>query len=292
MANCNRCPRGCKIDKDKNIGFCGDRKLKVALVSKHDFEEPIISGDKGSGTIFFSNCPLKCVFCQNYEISHLGKGKNISIEELANIFKELDNTSLHNINLVSPTHYKEEIIEALNIYRPNKPIVYNTSGYEKKEEIESLKDYVDIFLFDLKYFSSELSSEYSKAKDYFEYASTALIKAREIIPEDIIEDGIMKKGIIVRHLILPNCTKDSIKILDYINEKLGCNTIVSLMSQYVPLYNAKDYEKINRRLKPIEYKKVINYALKLGMDNCFIQELESAKTMYIPKFFESDIIKI
>lgn len=289
MSICNNCPRGCKT---KNIGYCGERALKVALVSKHHFEEPIISGDRGSGTIFFSNCPLKCVFCQNYEISHLGKGKNVSVEELAEMFKMLEKSGVHNINLVSPTHYMDKIIEAFEIYKPSIPVVYNTSGYEKADNIERLKPYVDIFLFDLKYFDSELSSKYSSAKNYFEFAFASLKKAREIIPNDIIKDGIMQKGIIVRHLVLPSCFNDSIKILEQINNSLGNKTFVSLMSQYVPFYKAENYAEINRKLKPIEYKRVVNYAEKLGFENCFIQETSSASEVYVPKFFDEDIIKI
>ena len=253
----------------------------------HKYEEPLISGgekDKGSGAIFFAGCNLKCVYCQNFPISHKNKGKNISVAELANIFKDLERRGALNINLVTPTHFTMQIIEALKIYKPNIPIVWNSSGYESVETIEKLKGYVDIFLVDLKYMSNELSTKYSGAVDYAEVATKAILKMRELQPKDVIENGHMKKGIIVRHLVLPTHTDDSIKCLDFILKNLGKDTIVSIMSQYEPRYDAKKFPEINRKITPIEYKRVVNFALKNDMKNCFVQDLSSADSKYTPKF--------
>lgn len=279
---CNLCPRECGVDRNKTFGFCGAKNLKIAKVMKHFWEEPIISGTKGSGAIFFSHCSLKCCFCQNYEISHLGKGENISVEQLVNIFKNLENEGVHNINLVSPSHYTNEIISALKIYKPKIPIVWNSNGYEKVETIKKLKKYVDIYLVDLKFMSSELSQKYVKAKDYFENASKAILQMRENQKKDIVKNNIMQKGVIVRHLVMPTCFEDSKNILNWINNNLGNKTYISLMCQYIPCYQAEF--PINRKLKPIEYKIVLKECEKLGFFNGFTQEFESASTNYIPKF--------
>lgn len=283
--NCYICPRQCGVNRNEKKGFCGaDNNVKINKVMLHKWEEPVISDGDGSGAIFFSNCSLKCVFCQNYEISHLGSGQEITINQLAEIFKDLENKGANNINLVSPTHYTKQIMQALDIYKPKIPIVWNTSGYEKVETIKMLKDYVDIYLTDIKYVDENISLKYSGAKDYFKYCSDAVIQMRKNQPEDIIKDGLMKKGLIVRHLVLPNNLTDSKKVIDFIYKSLGNKTIISLMSQYVPFYNAKNFEEINRVLKPIEYKMVVNYATKLGFENGFIQELSSASKQYKPDF--------
>jgi len=290
---CNICPRNCNVDREKSFGFCvASDKLKVSKVMLHYFEEPIISGTtifkneapKGSGAIFFSNCSLKCVYCQNSDISCGGHGKEISIQTLADIFKQLENAGALNINLVSPSHFTLQIVEALKIYKPNIPIIWNTSGYEKPETIEMLKDYVDIYLTDLKYFDENLSLKYSGAKNYFEFANKSILKMRENQPADVICDGVMKKGLIVRHLVLPNYTNDSIKIINWIYENLGNNTILSLMSQYVPVAGAKKFPEINRKITPLEYKILVNLLNKLKFDNAFIQEHGSADSCYTPDF--------
>ena len=195
---CVVCPRRCGCNRNEVKGFCGEKQLKVSHVMQHYWEEPLISGDEsgcGSGTIFFTGCNLKCVYCQNWEISNNGIGKQISIDELIDIFKKLENAGVNNINLVTPTHFANEIIKALTIYKPKVPVVWNTSGYENPETIEKLKGLVDVFLTDIKYFSTELSNNYSKAQDYFEFASTSIIKMREIVGEDVVCDGLMKKGL-------------------------------------------------------------------------------------------------
>ena len=286
--NCNICPRNCLVDRKKQSGFCGQSdKVRISKVMFHHYEETLISGEetsKGSGAIFFTGCNLKCVFCQNYPISHQNKGKNISIKKLANIFKKLEKKGALNINLVTPSHFTMQIIEAFKIYKPNIPIVWNSNGYEKKEIIEKLKEYVDVYLVDLKYMNNDIAMKYSKANSYVESAKTAIKQMKENQPNDIIENGLMKKGIIIRHLILPSHTTDSIKCLDFIHDEIGENSIVSIMSQYEPRYEAEKHEEINRKITPLEYKRVVSHALKLNMANCFTQDLSSADSKYTPKF--------
>ena len=285
---CEQCPRHCKVNRKEKIGFCGAKNLcQISKVMLHHWEEPIISGgenDKGSGAIFFSHCNLKCVYCQNYEISHFDVGKTIADEELASIFKELENNGALNINLVTPTHYVENILNALKIYKPKIPIVYNTGGYDSSEMLKKLKGYVDIFLTDFKYYNNDLALKYSSAPNYLDNIQKCLSVMKDICPEDVIENGLMKKGIIIRHLILPNHTDDSIKVLDEIKRILGEKTYISLMSQYTPHGKACDFEEINRKLKPLEYKRVKNYMISLGFVNGFVQELNSATEEFIPDF--------
>ena len=290
---CNICPRNCNVNRTTTVGFCkGTDKIKLSKVMLHYFEEPIISGTgdsaNGSGAIFFSNCTLKCLYCQNSEISSDGLGKEISIEKLADIFKQLEDAGANNINLVSPTHYTKQIIEAINLYKPKIPIVWNTSGYEKAETIALLKDYVDVFLTDFKYFSSEISSKLSLAPNYFDECSKATLQMRKNQPIDIIENGLMKKGIIIRHLVLPNQTKDSEKVLDWIFQNLGNKTYVSLMAQYVPMARAKEFQEINRKITPLEYKVLVKKLNDLGFENAFVQDFSSAETIYTPDFKTQD----
>lgn len=286
---CNNCPRNCYIGGGQT-GFCNAPKLKVSMVMRHMWEEPIISGENGSGCIFFSSCNLKCCFCQNSEISFTSTGKEITVNELVDIFKLLEKSNVHNINLVSPTHFSDKIIKALKIYKPSIPIVWNSNGYENSETIKQLKDLVDVYLVDFKYFDNKLATKYSNANNYFEKASTTIVQMRQNQQHDIIENGLMKKGLIIRHLILPNHTEDSKKILDYIASNIGSSTYISLMSQYMPLFNAKDHEEINRKLKPIEYKIVLNHLQKLGFINGFSQAPSSADKEFIPPFVQNNEI--
>lgn len=281
---CELCPRKCGVNREENAGFCGVKTLKVARVMLHMWEEPIISVGKGSGAIFFSGCNLKCLYCQNFEISHQAKGNEISPNGLAEIFKALERQGAANINLVTPTHFADGIVEALEIYRPKIPIVWNTSGYEEVETIKKIAKYVDVYLTDLKYFSSELSKNFSNAENYFEKASKAILEMRKAQPKDVVGNGVMKKGLIVRHLVLPGCVKDSIKVLDWIKENLGSETYLSLMNQYTPCYKASENELLKRKIKPLEYKVAQAHALKLGFENGFFQEPQSASKKYIPKF--------
>ncbi len=282
---CNICPRKCGVNREKVVGFCkSGKKTKISKVMLHYYEEPPISSGGGSGAIFFSSCTLKCVYCQNFDISTKCDGKEVSTQTLASLFKQLEDAGANNINLVTPTHYTNEILEALKIYRPKIPIVWNTSGYERAETIRLLKNYVDIFLTDLKYFSSDLSGKYSLAPNYFEECSKAILEMRKNTPQDIFENGLMKKGIIIRHLCLPNQTKDSEKIIDWIYNNLGHQTYLSLMSQYVPMGSASEYPEINRKIKPVEYKILINKLQKLGFSNVFLQDFSSATTEFTPDF--------
>lgn len=282
---CNLCPRKCNVNRDLKSGFCGvSNTLKVARAQLHFWEEPIISGTNGSGTIFFSGCNLKCVYCQNFNISKENFGKDITTQRLAEIFKELENAGAHNINLVTPSHYVKQIVEALNIYKPKIPVVYNTSGYDSVEELKMLEGYVDVYLTDLKYYSSELSQKYSSAKNYFEVCSLAIKEMIRQQPKNVMENGLIKKGVIIRHMVLPNCINDSFKVLDWIKNNLGEDVIVSVMGQYTPYFNASKFPEINRKLKPVEYKLVINHFNKLGLKNGFMQSLDSADENFIPPF--------
>ena len=265
------------------MGICLSPFLpKVARAGLHHGEEPCISGSNGSGTIFFSGCSLKCVFCQNYLISHQQIGKEISIEKLSDIFKELEKQGANNINLVTPTHYITSIKKALEIYRPNIPIVYNCGGYEDLKVIE--ENLFDIYIFDLKFFSSEKSKKYANCENYFHVATKALKRAYDIIGRPVINnDGLMQKGIIVRHLILPQSTNDSIEIIKWLNHNTP-NIYFSLMSQYIPLYKACDYPEINRKITRREYNKVINFCMDKDFDEIYIQSLKSATTDMIPNF--------
>ena len=291
MEKCNICPRKCNVDRSDNKGFCGSTdKIKVARAALHMWEENCISGNEGSGTVFFSGCNLRCVFCQNYNISFLNNGWEVSVNELADIFLDLQGQGANNINLVTPTHFVTQIIKALDIAKNNGlniPIVYNCGGYESVETIEKLKGYVDVFLPDFKYCSSELSGKYSKAADYFEVASKALKKMYEITgPPVFNEKGMLQKGIIVRHLMLPGCIKDSKKVLKYLHDTYDNNIYISIMSQYTPLPHVAKYEELNRKLYPAEYKRLVEYAMEIGIENGFIQEEDVADESFIPEFYE------
>ena len=292
MEKCAICPRECGVDREKTRGFCGvTNKIRVNYVMLHHYEEPIISGenlcDKGSGAIFFAGCNLRCEYCQNYQLSHGAVGQDITIFDLAKIFKGLEEMGAYNINLVTPTHFTLQIIEALRIYKPKIPVVWNTSGYEKPETIELLRGLVDIFLTDFKYMGKD-AGKLSNAENYSYYATHSIPVMRDIVGSDLIENGLMKKGLIVRHLVLPNFTNDSKEVLDWIQQNLGTDTIVSIMNQYVPMYNACKNPLINRKLKPIEYKRVVNYALSLSLENAYIQDSDSASASFTPSFGDNN----
>lgn len=280
---CDICPRKCNIDRSKAVGFCGmTNTVKLAKADVFMWEEPCISGTNGSGAVFFSGCNLRCCFCQNFQISNQNFGKEISTKRLAQIFKELAEKDVHNINLVSPSHFVNQIIEALKIYKPNIPIVYNSNGYESVETIKKLKNYVDIYLVDLKFCSSELSQRYCKANNYFEIATSAIKEMISQKPKVIVQNGIMKQGVIIRHLVMPSQTADSLKILQWIADNAKENCLVSLMCQYTPYFNAKNFPEINRKLKPIEYKIVLTRANELGLTNGYAQDMSSATEDFIP----------
>ena len=284
---CTICPHNCKINRTKNPGRCKSTdKIKIALYSIHNFEEPCISGEKGSGTIFFSNCNMNCVFCQNYEISQLGRGKEITIEELANVMIKQQERNVQNINLVTPTSYALHIVEAIKIARKKGleiPIVYNTNGYESVETLKLHEGYVDIYLPDLKYYYDDLAKKYSKVDNYFEIATKAIQEMyRQVGTPVLDENGVMKKGLMIRHLILPNEVQNSKKVLKWIKENIDSNVYVSIMAQYFPTYKAKEIPEIARKITKEEYEKVENYLYELDLENGYIQELGEHEEVYVP----------
>ena len=284
---CTICPHNCKINRTKNPGRCKSTdKIKIALYSIHNFEEPCISGEKGSGTIFFSNCNMNCVFCQNYEISQLGRGKEITIEELANVMIKQQERNVQNINLVTPTSYALHIVEAIKIARKKGlkiPIVYNTNGYESVETLKLLEGYVDIYLPDLKYYYDDLAKKYSKVDNYFEIATKAIQEMyRQVGIPVLDENGVMKKGLMIRHLILPNEVQNSKKVLKWVKENIDSNVYVSIMAQYFPTYKAKEIPEIARKITKEEYEKVENYLYELDLENGYIQELGEHEEEYVP----------
>lgn len=287
LEKCAICPHNCGINRLNNqIGRCKSKDtVKVALYSTHNFEEPCISGKKGSGTVFFSNCNMNCVFCQNYEISQQGKGKEISIEELAEIFIKQQEKDVENINLVTPTSYVPQIIEAIKIARKNGlklPIVYNTNGYEKVETLKMLEGYVDIYLPDFKYSDDELGKRLSKVDNYFEISTEALKEMYRQTGKAVFNgEGIMQKGMIIRHLVLPNHILNSRRVLKWINENMH-DVYVSVMAQYFPTYKAKEIDDINRKLTKEEYEQIENYLYRLDLENGYIQELGEHEEEYVP----------
>lgn len=290
LTKCQICPHNCKVDRlNGQIGRCKcNDKVKIALASVHQYEEPCISGKNGSGTVFFSNCNLNCIYCQNYEISQLEKGKEISINELADIFLEQQSKNVNNINLVTPTMYVYHIIEAIKIARKsglNIPIIYNSNGYEKVETIKMLEGYVDIYLPDLKYFSDELAKKYSNIDNYFKISTTAIKEMyRQVGNAKFDENGIIQRGMIIRHLILPNHLQNTKHILKWIKNNMPEDTYVSIMAQYFPTYKAKQDNYINRKLNKKEYKEIENFLYTLDLKNGYMQELGEHEEEYVPKW--------
>ena len=288
MEPCELCPRRCRVDRVKNLGFCGaGENLRVALVSLHKWEEPCLVGENGAGTIFFSHCNLKCVYCQNFLISSEGFGVEISIKRLAEIFIEQQQRGAANIELVTPTHYADKICAAIDIAKElglNLPIVWNSNAYENPETLELLRGRVDIFLPDLKYFDDESAKTFSNAPNYFSIASTAIKKMFELVGSPKFDGDKMISGVIVRHLILPNFRRDSIKIVDWLYKTFGDEIFISLMNQYTPIFRAGEFKKISRPLTTFEYNSVVDYAINIGVKNCFIQIGKTADENFIPDF--------
>lgn len=283
---CDICPRKCGTDRGKSKGVCGvGEGFKIARASKHFWEEPPISGDKGSGTVFFSGCNLKCVYCQNYEISHGAFGKEISDKRLTEIFDELIEGGVHNINLVNPAHYAERLAGVLKAYKSPVPVVYNSSGYESVDTLKKLEGLIDIYLPDFKYIDPERSGKYSKASDYPEVAVKALSEMRRQQKEDAFDEkGIMQKGVIIRHLILPKNTNQSLKIISEIKRLFGKNTYLSLMAQYTPCGEIGAFPELQRKITKREYEKVVAFAEEEGFKNLFLQQLTSSDEEFIPPF--------
>lgn len=283
--NCLLCPRACGADREKTVGFCGmSAQMRIGRACRHIWEEPPISGSRGSGTVFFSGCSLKCVYCQNYSLSR-GEGVPVTPRELADIFRLLEDSGAHNIELITPSHFVTGILRAFEIYRPALPVVYNCGGYESLKTLELLRGVVDVWLPDHKYALSAPAKRYSAAPDYPERALAALLKMRELAPKDVFDkEGIMQKGMIVRHLVLPANAENTFAVLDSVAENLGKGTFFSLMRQYYPAGEAKNFPEINRPLKPLEYKACLAHAEKLGMENVFIQEEGEDEARYTPVF--------
>ena len=290
LSACRICPRACGIDRTEGqLGWCrAPLSPKLALVSAHQWEEPPISGTKGSGTVFFSHCNLGCVFCQNHTISQEGFGQEISIERLAEIFLEQQERGLHNINLVSAVQFLPQTAMALRLAKAQGlsiPVVYNSNGYESIEGLQLLDGLADIYLPDFKYWDDTLGLKYSKAPQYRETAIAAILEMRRQTGTDVFSaEGLMQKGIILRHLVLPNHYKDSMRILDWVREVLGEDTYVSLMSQYTPMHQAKEMKPLSRRLTTFEYNKVVEHFFEIGLKNGFMQKRSSATADYTPAF--------
>lgn len=286
---CNLCPRNCNIDRSKQKGYCGQTdKIKVARASLHMWEEPCISGERGSGTVFFSGCGLRCVFCQNFDIAKGDTGKEITVERLAEIFCELKEKGAHNINLVTGDHFVNEIIKALDIAKSrgmDLPIVFNTSSYINKETLKKLEKYVDVYLADFKYFDNETAKKYSNADNYLQIAKTAIEEMVSQKGTPVYDDeGIMKKGVIVRHLLMPGFLKESKAIIRYVYEEYGERVVLSIMNQYTPLKQVEKYPEINRKVSEYEYESLINYAISIGVKEAYVQEGETAEESFIPPF--------
>lgn len=290
LDNCKICPWECGISRTGGIkGFCrAGEKIRVAKAALHYWEEPCLSGTRGSGAIFFSNCNLRCIFCQNFEISQLAKGKEISLEQFVEICLDLQHQGAHNINLVSPTHYAPLIKEGLKMAKQRGlvlPIIYNSNGYEKVETLQALAGLVDIYLPDLKYYTDQVARKYSQADNYFFYASQAVQEMfRQVGNPRFDEEGIMKKGLLIRHLLLPGQEQDSRKILEWIAREMSPDVYVSVMGQYTPVFRAKEYPELNRRVAREEYEDIIEYFFNVGLHNGFMQGLDSAEETFIPDF--------
>ena len=296
LSHCQVCPRNCGADRTNGkLGFCRAPYLpKVALVSRHDWEEPPISGTKGSGTVFFSHCNLGCVFCQNHDISQNGHGQEISVERLAEIFLEQQERGFHNVNLVSAVQFIPQTAKALEIAKKNGlsiPVVYNSNGYESIEGLKLLEGLVDVYLPDFKYWNDDLGMEYSNCPHYRETAAAAILEMKRQVGKDVLDKaGMMQKGIILRHLVLPGQYKDSMKILDWIRDNLDEETYVSLMSQYTPMHKAKEIKALSRKLTTFEYDKVVDHFFEIGLKNGFMQKRSSATSEYTPTFDLSGVM--
>lgn len=290
LIECKVCPHNCKVNRTNNeIGRCrASDKVKIALASLHYYEEPCISGAKGSGAVFFSNCNMNCKFCQNHEISVEGKGKEITIEELADTFLDLQQKEANNINLVTPTIYAYQIIEAIKIAK-NKglkiPIIYNSNGYENIDTLKKLESYIDVYLPDLKYYYDDIAIKYSGIRNYFTVATEAIKEMyRQVGAPKLNENGIIQKGLIIRHLVLPNNIENSKKVLNWIKNNIDENVYVSIMAQYFPCYKAKNINDLNRKLTIEEYEEIENFVYELDISNGYMQDLGEHEEEYVPDF--------
>ena len=281
---CSICPRGCGADRRISPGFCGaGNDMIVSRAALHMWEEPCISGKNGSGTVFFSGCSLKCVFCQNYEISHSVRGAAVSPSQLADIFRRLEDLGAHNINLVNPTHYTEQILRTFDLYRPSVPVVWNSSGYERAETLRMLEGIADVYLPDIKYYDDSYAVRYSGAPGYFSFAGAAVREMFRQTGEPVFKDDILVRGTMVRHLVLPSAAGQAVKILEWISRELP-GVLVSVMAQYFPAGRASDFPEINRRLRRREYSAVLDRMIELGLYSGYFQALGSASGRFVPDF--------
>lgn len=289
---CNICPRRCGADRENgSLGFCGaSNKIRIARAALHFWEEPCLSGKNGAGTVFFSHCNMKCVYCQNYRISTRGAGHEVSIGELAEIFLDLQSRGANNIDLVTPTHYALDIAEAVKKAKDSGlhiPVLYNCGGYESVETLKRLEGLIDIYMPDMKYYRDKYAVKYSSAPRYFETACAALEEMyRQTGAVVLDKNGIMQSGVIVRHMMLPGLMLDTKKIMDYLFDTYGNNIYISLMSQYTPLKNVERFPELNRKIDMKKYNSIVDYCMNRGMENVFIQEGSAAKESFIPCFEE------
>lgn len=277
---CNQCPRKCNIDRKQAKGFCNEgQNIRISkIIENFEWEEPCISGKKGTLAIFFSGCNLRCNFCQNYEISHIGKGQEYSKEEFLKLLRSFDYSKFDSVDFITPSQFSLQILATLREVEIPVPIVWNSNGYESEAVIEAISKYIDVFLVDFKFYDKGLSRTLSSADNYFEVASKVVKLMSELKPNKVADD-LLKQGVVIRHLILPGQVKDSIKILDYIHNNIK-DPIISLMSQFTP--NGRG--ELNRKITPLEYKTVLAHAERLGLSNGYFQEFTSADTCFIPKF--------
>ena len=283
IENCKICPVECGANRTKQAGACGVKGLKIAKYYLHPFEEPCISFEKGSGTIFFCGCNLRCAFCQNYEVSRAERGKELTPKELANVFKELEEMGAENVSLVTPTHLIPYLVSAFEIYKPKIPVVYNTSGYEKIQTLKCIDPYIDVYLPDVKFYSPALSKRYLGKENYFEVASKA-IEFMANKPLKMTNKGKMLSGLIVRHLVMPLCVSDSKAVLKWFSRELPKTAYLSLMSQYTPFGKIENFPELSRPVTAREYETVVQTAFDLGIENLFLQERNSSSKSYIPKW--------
>ena len=285
LENCKLCPVECGANRLQGVGACGVSELRIAKYYLHPFEEPCISFRKGSGTIFFAGCNLRCTFCQNYEVSRAKRGKAITPDELADIFKELEDRGAENVSLVTPSHLAAYLVRAFEIYKPKIPVVYNTGSYEKVDTLRLIDPYVDIYLPDMKFYSPALSKRYLGKEDYFDYASEAISFMANAKPLRMTDEGKMLSGCIVRHLVMPLCTSDSKALIKWFHAYLPPSTRLSLMSQYTPFGNIEGYQELSRPITAREYDAVVEKALELGLeDRLYLQERKSSGESYIPSW--------
>ena len=283
LSHCTLCPVACGANRNQGVGACGVSEMKIAKYYLHPFEEPCISFEKGSGTIFFAGCNLRCSFCQNYEVSRAERGKPVTPAMLADIFKELEDMGAENISLVTPSHLIAYLVQAFRIYKPKIPVVYNSGGYEKIDALKRIDEYIDIYLPDMKFYSPALSLRYLGKENYFDVASNAIAFMAQK-PLKMTAQGKMLSGTVVRHLVMPLCTSDSKTLLRWFKNNLPSTTYLSLMSQYTPFGNIDKFPELSRKVTAREYNAVVNEAFALGIENLFLQERNSSGEAYIPQW--------